>query len=465
MSLYLKRLEVEHFRGFYTKQTLVFAIPNGKKGSGLTVVVGPNNTGKTTILEAVKKFAHRGNAVFTEGERHGNKNVKLSLVNTANGRKVLTTYGGSQTKFTGEEHYPDHQSFYLISARKDWQHYFGGGGSSRNAYKQQLYGMDRLGSDGSFGQRIADIERDEQKNRQFKDIIAKLLPNITHWVVDTNDNNQRYIKYKTGTGDTHHSGFWGDGVVSLFKVAAALVPEDESEATNEILVIDEPELSLHPQLQKRLANFLSQIATDRQVVLVTHSPHFINWRDIKNGAIVLRLNKPQDRRCVISKLDKTADHYEKLIVLAADNWQKPQLMDVVAKEIFFGEKILFTEGQEDVGLIKKFIDENELDIDFEIFGYGAGGAENMKYFFEIAKDLNLAKVACLLDRGKESLEKELKRKFPSFQVDILPTRNICDKKKTIKGIFNKKGVIKRRYKKSMLKLIEKWNQYFSDETS
>ena len=50
------------FRGFSEKQTLKLAIPNGQPGSGLTVLVGPNGGGKSTLVECFNKVSngHRG---------------------------------------------------------------------------------------------------------------------------------------------------------------------------------------------------------------------------------------------------------------------------------------------------------------------------------------------------------------------------------------------------------------------
>ena len=50
----IKRIMIENYRGIGQKQTLEFARPDGHKpGSGLTVIVGPNNSGKSTILRII----------------------------------------------------------------------------------------------------------------------------------------------------------------------------------------------------------------------------------------------------------------------------------------------------------------------------------------------------------------------------------------------------------------------------
>ncbi len=51
------KFTIQGFRSFKEKQELQLAIPNGKVGSGLTYIVGPNNTGKTTIIEGLSMKA------------------------------------------------------------------------------------------------------------------------------------------------------------------------------------------------------------------------------------------------------------------------------------------------------------------------------------------------------------------------------------------------------------------------
>ena len=49
----VKSIYIHGLRGFGEARTVEFAIPNGNSGSGITFIVGANNSGKTTILEAI----------------------------------------------------------------------------------------------------------------------------------------------------------------------------------------------------------------------------------------------------------------------------------------------------------------------------------------------------------------------------------------------------------------------------
>ena len=50
----IKELHISGFRGFGNSQQISFAMPDGQTlGSGLSIITGANNSGKTTIIEAI----------------------------------------------------------------------------------------------------------------------------------------------------------------------------------------------------------------------------------------------------------------------------------------------------------------------------------------------------------------------------------------------------------------------------
>ena len=139
-------------------------------------------------------------------------------------------------------------------------------------------------------------------------------------------------------------------------------------------------------------------------------------------------------------------------------------MDAVAREIFFGENIVFVEGQEDMGLIKKFIKEENLECKFEIFGYGSGGAGNIIAFLEMAKDLGI-NTGAIFDGNQIELEQKAKTNFSNFCIKKLSKDDIRDKfddsgEQTKDGLFDKDGNIKSKCKDEMRQILIDLNDHF-----
>ena len=78
-TMALTELVVHGYRGFAEPQTLSFAIPTLNPGSGLTILVGANNSGKSTIVEALRDCAGGSTPSFTEGKRNeaADKRVRM----------------------------------------------------------------------------------------------------------------------------------------------------------------------------------------------------------------------------------------------------------------------------------------------------------------------------------------------------------------------------------------------------
>jgi putative AbiEii toxin of type IV toxin-antitoxin system/OLD-like protein len=275
------------------------------------------------------------------------------------------------------------------------------------------------------------------------------------WKIEYSDG-QSYLEYVTINGAAHTANLFGEGVASLFRIVLALYDPDES-----FVVIDEPELSLHPQAQKRLAGFISTQAAHRQIVLCTHSPHFINWADLATGATVYRLR--QDRYGIHPHRlsGKTTAMLSKLVT----DWQKPQLLDTVAREIFFADEALFLEGQEDVSLLSRFIEAEQLP-QIQLFGYGIGGSPNLPAFLSMAADLHIPNAA-IFDRTSKSDYDRARAAFPKARIELLVADDIRDKpatsgRGTVSGVFNKNGGIKPEFRSYLIDLLHELRDYFDD---
>lgn len=370
----LKTLTLENFKAFGLKQHIAFAKP-GANSLGLTVFVGPNNGGKTTILKTIRQLVSNEEAFVAGADDRRQDPVKIELKGSVdeNTNFAISVEGrgsAARLKKTGTWTAALGSNLHYVPSRRPWTdkfqtqptHYNVRKTHEDGAYngsKQQDYYVDT-----QFGSSIAAIEIDPAAKEIYTNLLTQLEPTIIEWTIDNRDTD--FISFKSVSGAAHRCGLVGEGVANIFRLAYALYDFKEGE----VLLLDEPELSLHPQAQKRLYEELRKRARIGQIIVSTHSPYFVSWRDIRGGAKMYRSNQIQNNGSVLTTLEpQTISKIAKV----ADEKKNRKLYDVVAKEIFFSRGTLFVEGQEDAHIIADYVEENSLP-PLEIFGYGSGGA-------------------------------------------------------------------------------------------
>ena len=75
---------------------------------------------------------------------------------------------------------------------------------------------------------------------------------------------------------------------------------------NSIILIDEPELSLHPKWQQRIVDVYRKIGKNNQIIIATHSPHILG--SVKKENIML-LDKDGEGKIVVRTGDELYDSY------------------------------------------------------------------------------------------------------------------------------------------------------------
>ena len=217
----LKSISLENYKGFLETQTINFALPdNLQDGSGLTLIVGPNNTGKTTIIEALLLTKDKK---FKETERHQNSIPKIKIENSSGDTTEYTNINnGSVIVTSGKDH---NIKFELVPSRRFWPYQFNGEWSFENLRNESSNSDIRNAGSFNLGPILKKILKDVSLKDKFNNLMKRIVPHFTEWTIDTNDSNQDYIKYKT-QNTFHQANLLGDGIISLFRIVAHLISED-----------------------------------------------------------------------------------------------------------------------------------------------------------------------------------------------------------------------------------------------
>ena len=247
----IKTLSIEGLRGFSKQVRIDFAVPNGTPGSGLNIIVGPNNSGKSTIIESINAF--NGSCSFSEGKRNKNvaNGVKLECVDSNNDVYQIKTKssGGSEVEYLVNGNSIDRITLntYVLPSRRFVEFEFGKDESSKESYIANNGFKNRKANLDFFNWRLFGMQKNKSKIDQ---IMSRVVGTQVQWTIDQHDNGSYYVRFQFGN-HYHSSEGVGDGLWSILTICDSLYDLD----INQALVIDEPELSLHPFYQKRLMKF------------------------------------------------------------------------------------------------------------------------------------------------------------------------------------------------------------------
>ncbi|MBU0598490.1 AAA family ATPase [Patescibacteria group bacterium] len=190
----------------------------------------------------------------------------------------------------------------------------------------------------------------------------------------------------------------GDGFQQVFIILLYLYHPQYT-----ILLLEEPEIHLHPALQKKLLKILETENTYNQVFITTHSPIFIHTQNLHR---LFRVTKEDNSTIVYSpRLTGHRINYARLKQeLNSDNC-----------EMFFADKVLLVEGPSDHILMRSLIDrfykgENNIKV---IQTYGKS---NIDIYTDLLDVFNIPYVVlldrdALYDTSIKLLQSKIREKF------------------------------------------------------
>ena len=180
----------------------------------------------------------------------------------------------------------------------------------------------------------------------------------------------------------------GEGMQNAI-VLAVLRAFEETRRKGAIILIEEPEMFLHPQMQRSLYSTLERLGETNQVIYSTHSPHFVSVPQFSNVAIV---RKDKDRGTTVTQSNVVANE--------AKLERLRQMFVNDPAELFFAKRVLVVEGDTEALVIPAFAERARLDLD-SAGGtlIGVGGKKALVDYVDLALSFGIP-TGILYDRDK-----------------------------------------------------------------
>ncbi len=208
---------------------------------------------------------------------------------------------------------------------------------------------------------------------QISTLFCKVFPSLTIRTTDIAESPQVCFD-KSGLGGWIDAARAGMGPAETLTLITNLMV-----SANRVIVLEEPELHLHPQAQRSLAVFVRERARENQVFVITHSPYFLDSSALECTYVV----KQQAGLTAARKLGQSWNLDE--------SRRMPVLMDESSvRELVFAKAVLLAEGEEEQQALQVWAAESGLP---DISVVSAGGNDGFGPRLRLVRELGIPWVA------------------------------------------------------------------------
>lgn len=303
-AMKIKTIEIKNYKCF--KDFKIDCTKNNSSTYQWTVLLGNNNTGKTSLLKAVanlrpvKYRSSEGNKIVLSNSDETTQKFVPALYYDKSGREELNenSFVGCTTTEENVHTWRYKSDIVSLSSNQQMENFhLYGYGVSRYPSKTSLSESSCDDCDTLFypDKKLVNIEEwllqldyaakneNQLANRRLYKIqellCGNLFPEILNFKFETSNTIQNYVLFQTKDGWFRYMQL-GYGyqsmlswIVDLCKRMFERYPNSENPLNeNAIVLIDEIDLHLHPKWQRDIISFLSNAFPNIQFIATTHSP-------------------------------------------------------------------------------------------------------------------------------------------------------------------------------------------------
>lgn len=372
------KIEKVHIKNIKGIKDLELSFKKNNKILDVIVLAGVNGSGKTTILESIKDFFNNKNVNYDEPKKSNvnlniffeefeKKKIKEAEKSSNNNKRPLWDFFSALQNYEiyikrSDKHYHTHiakkfdippKIIYVPAENKfeEIQTY------STTLSKEYEF-INTINSNvirdipsyiATRRNYLATIEEDltmkEVTNKVVNEIngIFSILELDVKLKGFSKDEKTLPI-FENSAGEEFDINDLSSGEKQLFLRTLSI---KMLEPKNSIILIDEPELSLHPKWQQRIIEVYKKIGENNQIIVATHSPHILGSVSNENIFILYRNEN--------GKIEaKTGDELY-------SSYGQP--VDRVLKDIMELKSLRTPKIEKDLEELRKLVDENKYETD------------------------------------------------------------------------------------------------------
>ena len=301
------KIEKVHIKNVKGIKDLELSFKKDNKILDIIVLAGINGSGKTTILEAIKDFFYNENVNYDEPEK-SNVNLDIFLEEF----EKYSSYNLKRVKFLNTFHYK--KSDNNTSSQNQTINNFES--LAKIIYVPAENNFEKVKTDTTTLLRISqfiniinsnvikDIPSYIATRRNYlatieEDLTMKEITNkVINEINGIFDILELDVKLKGFSKDEKTLPIFENSAGEEFDINDLSSGEKQLflrtlsikmlEPNNSIILIDEPELSLHPKWQQRIIEVYKKIGENNQIIVATHSPHILGSVSNENIFILYR---------------------------------------------------------------------------------------------------------------------------------------------------------------------------------
>ena len=355
----LRKLYIDSFNdGEIEDFEISFMDGKDDKPLPIIVIAGINGSGKTTLLEYIYKNHFLNIGAFYDDNKNYielEENNKIKLLNNEakKERKKIDDYSKKTSEQNGMSHssYPENGLYFDDLDKKILY---------IKAYEDNLIKDIKQNILEFYRKESREIDSYSETVNSLKNFINKVFDGleINFFLEDIDDISKKseIIKFKNSSGKVFGIERLSTGEKTLLSKVLNLYFKD---IKNQIIFIDEPELSLHPSWQNKILTIYEQFAKEYncQIILATHSPHIIG--SAKNESIrIFKDNKVFDN---VLAYGRDIEWVLEEVMGVQYTREKNILKKLDECQVLINDR-RFDEAEKQIDILESIIGENDSDI-------------------------------------------------------------------------------------------------------